>query len=120
MRQGFAGMSASIFIQYIYREHGLDDYHKFWADERHLMTERNKEGKRAVDVGPVTLGYRLQNARSGFDIPQRLIYPKGGYILQMARFMLWDSRAHDPHPSFKAITHHLTNTYPHRPRYPDY
>ena len=115
MSEGFAEMSASIFIQYVYREHGLDDYHKFWADERHLMTERNKEGNRAVDVGPVTLGYRLQNARSGFDIPRRLIYPKGGYILQMVRFMLWESRAQDPDARFKAMMHDFTKTYANRP-----
>ena len=115
MSEGFAEMSASIFIQYIYREHGLDDYHKFWADERQLMTERNREGKRAIDVGPVTLGYRLQNARSGFDIPRRLIYPKGGYILQMVRFMLWESRAQDPDGRFKAMMHEFTKTYANRP-----
>jgi hypothetical protein len=112
--EGFAEMSASLFIQYIYNKNGLDDFHKFWADERQLLLNRNKEGRRPIDVGPVTLGYRLSTARSGFDITRRLIYPKGGYILHMVRFMLADSRAADPDARFKAFMHEFTKTYANR------
>ena len=113
MSEGFADMSASIFLQYVYNQHGLDEYHKFWADQRELMTEKNKEGRRPVDVGPVTMGYRVQNAKTGFDIPRRLIYPKGAYILQMVRFMLVE-RSGDPDARFKAMMHEFTKTYANR------
>jgi aminopeptidase N len=113
MSEGFADMSASIFLQYVYGQRGLDEYHKFWADERLTMTEKNKEGKRPIDVGPVTMGYRLQNAKSGFDVPRRLIYPKGAYILQMVRFMLAE-RTGDPDARFKAMMHEFTKTYANR------
>lgn len=113
MSEGFAEMSASLFLQAFYRQHGLDEYHKFWADERWLMTLRNKEGKRAVDVGPLTMGYRLSTAKTGYDIYFRLIYPKGAYVLQMLRFMLQTGDA-DPDSRFKAMMHEFTRTYANR------
>ena len=114
MSEGFAEMSASLFVQAVYSQHGMDEYHKFWADERSLMTARNQAGRRAVDVGPVTLGYRLQNAKTGFDITRRLIYPKGAYILQMVRFMLQDPTSRDPDARFKAMLHDFTKIYANR------
>lgn len=113
--EGFAEMSASLFLQAFYTEHGLADYHKFWSDERWLLTLKNTLGRRAIDVGPVTLGYRLSTAQSGFDITRRLIYPKGGYILQMVRFMLRDERSADPDHRFKDMMHQFTKTYANRP-----
>ncbi len=113
MSEGFADMSASLFLQVVYGQQGLSEYHKFWADQRELMTERNPQGKRAIDVGPVTLGYRLDNARTGFDIGQRLIYPKGAYILQMVRFMMQE-RSGTPDAPFKAMMHDFTKTYANR------
>lgn len=114
MSEGFAEMSASLFLQAFYSQHGLDDYHKFWADERTLLTQKNKEGKRAIDVGPLTLGYRLANAKSGFSVPRSLIYPKGAYVLQMVRFMLRDESVKDPDVHFKALMHEFTSTYANR------
>jgi len=113
MSEGFADMSASLFLQYIYGQKSLDDYHKFWADQRQFLTDRNKEGKRPIDVGPVTMGYRLNNAKAGFDIGRRLLYPKGAYILQMVRFMMWD-RSGAPDARFKAMMHDFTKTYANR------
>ena len=111
--EGFSDMSASLFLQYIYGQKNLDDYHKFWADERQILTDKNKEGKRAIDVGPVTMGYRLNNAKTGFDIGRRLLYPKGAYILQMVRFMM-AQKAGDPDLKFKAMLHDFTKTYANR------
>ena len=115
MSEGFAEMSASLFLQSVYTEHGLNDFHEFWAYERKLLTDENKEGRRAIDVGPVTLGYRLASAKTGFDIPRRLIYPKGGYILHMLRVMLQESSAADPDAKFKAMMQDFTATYANRP-----
>jgi hypothetical protein len=114
MSEGFAEMSASLFIQATYSQHSLDEYHKFWADERWLMTTRNAEGKRPIDVGPVTLGYRLQNAKTGLNVTRGLIYPKGAYILQMVRFMLRNPREQDPDGRFKQMMHEFTKTYANR------
>ena len=116
MSEGFAEMSASIFLQAVYTEHGLDDYHEFWAFQRKLLTDTNGQGKRAIDVGPLTLGYRLATAKTGFNIPRDLIYPKGAYILQMVRFMLQGgSNPKDVDSRFKAMMHDFTTTYANRP-----
>jgi len=113
MSEGFAEMSASMFLQYFYNQHGLDEYHKFWADERTVMTQKNRMGARAIDVGPVTLGYRLENARTG-DTAVDLIYPKGAYVLQMIRFMLRSGGQGDPDAQFKSLMHDFTHTYANR------
>jgi hypothetical protein len=115
MSEGFAECSASIFLQLIYRDHGLDDYHEFWAEQRKLLTETNTQGRRAVDVGPLTLGYRLSTAKTGFDVTRNLIYPKGAFILQMVRFMLQDNSVKDVDGRFKALMHDFTATYASRP-----
>ena len=62
----------------------------FWNDERELLLERNTQGFRAIDVGPVTMGYRVNNSRTGSNVTRRLIYPKGAYILHMIRMMMRD------------------------------
>jgi Peptidase family M1 domain len=63
MSEGFADMSASIYIQLIEKNH--NKFLEFWNDERTLLLERNKEGFRAIDAGPVTMGYRMSNDRTG-------------------------------------------------------
>jgi aminopeptidase N len=107
MSEGFAEMSASLFIQLI--EKNPKKFAEFWDDERKSLTERNKEGFRAIDAGPVTMGYRLNNSRAGFNITRDLIYPKGAYILHMVRMMMWDRPTGDQ--NFKATMQDFVKTY---------
>ncbi|ABF41230.1 Aminopeptidase N-like protein [Candidatus Koribacter versatilis Ellin345] len=93
MSEGFAECSASIYTQMVNKK--PDEFRKFWSDEHELLVQKNKEGVRPIDVGPVTLGYRLLNGRTGYDVPRRLIYPKGAYILHMVRMMMWNSKSGD-------------------------
>ncbi len=111
MSEGFAELSASIYLQMVYSKEPKR-YLDFWNDERELLLERNKEGFRAIDAGAVTMGYRLSNTRSGFDITRRLIYPKGGYILHMIRMMMWDRQSGDQ--NFKATMQDFVKTYSNR------
>ncbi len=106
MSEGFAEMSASLFIQFV--EKNPKKFADFWNDERQFLTERNKEGVRAIDAGPVTMGYRLSNSKSGFNITRNLIYPKGAYILHMIRMMMWDANGDQ---NFKAMMHDFVATY---------
>ena len=89
MSEGFADMSASIYLQFVYAKEP-QKYIKFWNDERKMLTERNAQGFRAIDAGPLTMGYRVANSREGFDTFAGLIYPKGAYVLHMIRQMMWD------------------------------
>ncbi len=57
---------------------------------------------------PSPWSYRLGNTKVGFDV-NRLIYPKGGYILHMLRMMMWDPVNHDA--AFKAMMHDYVQTY---------
>jgi hypothetical protein len=107
MSEGFAEASASIFVQLI--EKNPKKFIDFWNDERELMLERNAEGFRAIDAGPLTMGYRLSNSRSGYDITRRLIYPKGAYVLHMIRMMMWDSKTADQ--NFKNTMQDFVKTY---------
>jgi len=107
MSEGFSDMSASLYISMI--EKNPKKFIAFWNDERELLLERNAQGFRAIDVGPVTMGYRASNSRTGFDITRRLIYPKGAYILHMIRMMMWDRQTGDQ--NFKAAMQDFVKTY---------
>jgi len=111
MSEGFADFSASLFIQVIQKNHS--EFIKFWNDEREMLTETNKEGFRAIDVGPVTQGVRLNNTKAGFDVYRRLIYPKGAYILHMIRMMMWNAKTGDS--EFKSMMQDFVKTYANRP-----
>lgn len=107
MSEGFADMSASIYLYTI--EQSQQKFISFWNDERELLLERNADGFRAIDAGPVTMGYRMSNSRTGFDITRRLIYPKGAYILHMVRMMMHDNHSGDQR--FKETMHDFVSTY---------
>lgn len=111
MSEGFAVFSSSLYVQLI--EKKIQEFKKFWDDELKKMTEKNRFGRRPIDVGPVTLGYRLSNSQSGFDIAPRLIYPKGAYILHMIRMLLWDPRTADK--KFIALMQDFVKTYSGQP-----
>ncbi|HMD18469.1 MAG TPA: M1 family aminopeptidase [Terriglobales bacterium] len=107
MSEGFAELSASLYISMI--EKNPKKFIEFWNDERELLLERDAQGFRAIDVGPVTLGYRADNSRTGYGVTRRLIYPKGAYILHMIRMMMWDRKTGDE--NFKATMQDFVKTY---------
>ncbi len=106
LSEGFADFSASLFLQSVLKDN--KQYHKFWQDEYDLLTERSPVGFRAIDAGPLTLGYRLNNTRSG-DVTERLIYPKGAFVLQMIRMMMWDNQTGDA--NFRSFMQDFVKTY---------
>jgi hypothetical protein len=107
MAEGFAQESASIFLQLTRPK--PDDFLHFWQVERRLLTEKNAYGFRPIDVGPVTLGSRLNSPQTGWNVYQNLVYPKGAYILHMIRMMMWSPK--DGDARFKATMQDFVNTY---------
>jgi hypothetical protein len=107
MSEGFAEMSASIYLQMI--EQNPQKFLSFWKDEHELLVERDAQGFRGIDVGPVTMGYRLNNTRAGENVTRHLIYPKGAFILHMLRMMMADNRAGDQ--NFKDMMRDFVKTY---------
>lgn len=107
MSEGFADMSASLYLTLI--EKNVKKFINFWDDERDLLLGRDAEGFRAIDAGPLTLGYRMSNSRTGAAITRRLIYPKGAYILHMLRMMMHDRKNGDQR--FKEMMQDFVKTY---------
>jgi aminopeptidase N len=58
---------------------------------------------------PLTMGYRADNTRTGFNVTRRLIYPKGAYVLHMIRMMMHDNRTGDQ--QFKELMQDFVATY---------
>ncbi|HET7442542.1 MAG TPA: M1 family aminopeptidase [Terriglobales bacterium] len=110
MSEGFADMSASLFLQMI--EKNPQKFITFWNDERDLLVQKNSMGFRGIDAGPLTMGYRLSNTKTGLNLTRHLIYPKGAYILHMIRMMMWDSRTGDQ--TFKQTMQDFVHTYANR------
>jgi hypothetical protein len=111
MSEGFADFSASLYLQMVYSKEP-QRYLDFWKDERELLTERNQEGFRAIDAGPLSMGYRLNTTRTG-SIARRLIYPKGAYVLHMIRMMMWDRKTGDR--DFREMMQDFVKTYTNKP-----
>ena len=107
MSEGFADMSASLYLSMI--EKNPKKFLTFWNDERDLLLERDKEGFRAIDAGPLTMGYRTSNSRTGVGTYRRLVYPKGAYVLHMIRMMMHDNRTGDQR--FKETMQDFVKTY---------
>ncbi|MGD9561807.1 MAG: M1 family metallopeptidase [Pyrinomonadaceae bacterium] len=91
MSEGFSEFSTSLFIQYVKKD--LDKFNEFWDEQRKRILEPTSatKGKKPYTIGPVTQGYRLNSAKTG-AVAQRMIYPKGAYIMHMIRMMMFDHR----------------------------
>ena len=107
MSEGFADTSASIFLQLTRTKN--NDFRDFWKQQRKLITEKNAQGFRPIDVGPVTMGFRLATEKTGWNVYQDLVYPKGAYILHMIRMMMWQSK--DGDARFMEMMHDFLATY---------
>jgi hypothetical protein len=94
MSEGFSEFSASLYVQFIRKD--INKFIDFWEDQRKRIIEPSQatKGKKPYIVGPVTQGYRLNNAKTG-AVAQFMIYPKGAYILHMIRMMMYDRQTGD-------------------------
>ncbi|MEN3335704.1 MAG: hypothetical protein V7641_5069 [Blastocatellia bacterium] len=109
LSEGFAEFSAGIYLQAT--EPNADKYLKYWQRAREAILEKNTFGRRPNDAGPIWLGLRLNTYKTA-GAYNRMVYPKGGYILHMLRAMMWDSKAHDQ--KFIDMMHDFVKTYTHR------
>jgi hypothetical protein len=111
MFDGLAEFSASLFLQAYYKD---GSYDRFWDEEQFLLIEKDKNGLRPIDEGPITLGSRI-GTRQGIrlTVPTRQIGPKGAYILNMIRMMMWNNDTKDA--DFKKLMHDFVEFYMNRP-----
>ncbi len=106
LSEGFADFSASLYLQYT--EPKLDKYLHYWEQNRKTILEKDTFGRRPTDVGPIWAGLRLITEKSP-GAYQRLVYPKGGYVLHMLRWMMYDRQTGDQ--KFIAMMHEFVKTH---------
>jgi hypothetical protein len=87
MSEGFANFSVGVFLMGTSPKR--DEYRAFWKEQQKNLLEKNKEGVRPIDAGPLTMGARVSNSKAGEDVYQMLIYSKGAYVLHMLEMLYW-------------------------------
>ena len=105
LSEGFADFSAGLFLEAT--EKKPDKAEQFWERGRKMILEKNEFGRAANDAGPLWMGFRLDTYKTG-SAYRKLVYPKGGYILNMLRRLMWDPQTHDD--DFIALMHDFVKT----------
>lgn len=106
LSEGFADFSAGLFLQYT--EKNLDKYLKYWERQSEAILQKNQWGRRNNDAGPIWMGLRLNTFRTP-GAYNRLVYPKGGYILHMLRSIMYDRKTGDD--QFIAMMHDFVKSH---------
>jgi hypothetical protein len=107
LSEGFAEFSAGLFVE----ASKPSDTEKFWQSLREEITQKNEFGNAANDAGPIWLGLLLDTFKNP-GAYNRLVYPKGAYILQMLRMLMRDDKTGDQ--DFMAMMQDYVATYQNR------
>jgi hypothetical protein len=105
LSEGFAEFSAGLFLEQTEKP---DQVNKFWDRALHEIADKNQYGVAANDAGPLWMGLRLDTFKSE-GAYNRLVYPKGAYILQMIRGLMHDDKTGDQ--DFFAMMQDYVKTY---------
>jgi aminopeptidase N len=82
-------------------------YQKYWENARKMILEKNEFGRRANDAGPIWMGLRLNTFKTA-SAYRRMIYPKGGYVLHMLRYLMQDENGDQ---NFLDTMHEFVKSY---------
>jgi hypothetical protein len=93
LSEGFAEFSAALFIQHTQKD-WQKEYGEYWNSLRKQILEKNSFGVAPNDAGPIWMGERLDTSHSR-GAYRLLIYPKGAYILNMLRSLMWSPKEQD-------------------------
>jgi hypothetical protein len=108
LSEGFAEFSAGLFLQQAVGGDWRKDYIEFWERLRQRVLEKNTFGIAPNDAGPLWMGLRLISPRTE-DAYQNVTYPKGAYVLQMLRSMMYD--INDKDKAFIAMMHDFVDSH---------
>jgi len=112
LSEGFAEFSAGLFLQQAMGKDWRKDYVEFWDRLRSRILEKNNFGVAPNDAGPLWMGLRLVSPRSE-NAYQNVTYPKGAYVLQMLRSIMYS--ADDGDNAFIAMMHDFVESHRDRP-----
>jgi Peptidase family M1 domain/Carboxypeptidase regulatory-like domain len=108
LSEGFAEFSAGLFLQKAVGKDWRKDYLEFWERLRHRILEKNNFGIAPNEAGPLWMGLRLISPRTE-NAYQNVTYPKGAYVLQMMRSMMYSTQ--DGDKAFIAMMHDFVDSY---------
>jgi hypothetical protein len=103
--EAFSQLSASLFAQAVYKN---AKFIKFWRDLRNDVLAKNRMRKCPAKIGSITLGYRLDTARTGY-VGDAVTYAKGAFAAHMLRMMMSDHKTGDAR--FSAMLKDFFKTY---------
>jgi hypothetical protein len=112
LSEGFAEFSAGLFLQQAVGPNWVKDYLEFWERLRRRILEKNNFGVSPDDAGPLWMGLRLISPRSELAY-QNLTYPKGAYVLQMLRSLMYS--LDDQDKPFIAMMHDFVESHREKP-----
>lgn len=112
LSEGFAEFSAGLFLQQAMGKDWRKDYIEFWDRLRLRILEKNNYGVAPNDAGPLWMGLRLVSPRSA-NAYQNVTYPKGAYVLQMLRSIMYSPD--DGDKAFIAMMHDFVESHRTRP-----
>ncbi len=112
LSEGFAEFSAGLFLQQAVGPNWMKDYIDFWERLRKRILEKNNFGVAPNDAGPLWMGLRLASPRSE-NAYQNVTYPKGAYVLQMLRSLMYSPDDQDK--AFIAMMHDFVQSHRDKP-----
>ena len=112
LSEGFAEFSAGLFLQQAVGPDWAKDYIEFWERLRKRILEKNNFGVAPNDAGPLWMGLRLASPRSE-NAYQNVTYPKGAYVLQMLRSLMYNPEDRDQ--AFIAMMHDFVQSHREKP-----
>lgn len=112
LSEGFAEFSAGLFLQQAVGGNWRKDYVEFWERLRKRILEKNEYGIAPNDTGPLWMGLRLTSPHS-LSAYQNVTYPKGAYVLQMLRSVMYDPENKDK--NFIDMMHDFVGSHQDRP-----
>ncbi len=112
LSEGFAEFSAGIFLQHAVGPNWRKDYIDFCERLRQRILEKSSFGIAPNDAGPLWMGMRLISPRTE-NAYQNVTYPKGAYVLQMLRSIMYGPE--DGDKAFIAMMHDFVESHRDRP-----
>ena len=94
LSEGFAEFSAGLFLQQAVAGDWRKDYIEFWNRLQRRIVDKNNFGIAPNDAGPLWMGLRLISPRTS-NAYQNVTYPKGAYVLQMLRSIMFSQQDGD-------------------------
>jgi len=110
LSEGFAEFSAGLFLQQAVGKDWRKDYLEFWDRLRQRILEKNNFGVAPNDAGPLWMGLRLISPRTE-SAYQNVTYPKGAYVLEMLRSMMFSTQEGEKDKAFIAMMHDFVDSH---------